>query len=574
MNVSFSLRSRKWIVLYVFSGFAGIFGGLGAVAFHLLINLSHRGFFSGVLPHVSQRLAGFDLGLVLLPALGGLLIGPLTMRIAPETRGAGIPEVMEAVALNKGRLRTRTVLLKLTASSVSIGSGGSAGREGPIGLIGAAIGSLLGRAFRFNTQDVKLLVVCGLSAGIAGTYNAPLGGALFGIEILLRGIDLIRAVPVVMASVIGAATATAFLGQSPAFMPLAVTEWVPSEMGFYIGLGLLFGIVSILWVKFFYFVAHGFERLRIPALCKPALGGLVVGSLIMLYPEHGVMGVGYDGINRALAGEFTLILLFSLAGAKWLATTFTIGSGGSGGIFAPTLYIGAMLGTAGGLLLHACFPAAAQEPAKYALAGMAALFAGAAQAPLNIMIMIPEMSRNYGLLPPIMASSVTSFVVAWLVLRGSSIYTLKLQARGLDLRMGRSLTLDTNRVEDVMTKNVVTISPHTSARALEKITAETGHRGYPVIERDRLKGMVRVRDLMNVPEESRDGLTAQDLISGPLIVVHPDETLGTALHKMDQNGTVVLPVAARNDPARLLGVIAKHDILQAYAIDSESFFLD
>ena len=563
-----SLETKRWITLYLMSCLAGLAGGLGAVLFRFMIELIHRLAFHLLLPYVSLDRGGLNLGIALLPALGGLIIGPITMRLAPETKGAGVPEIMEAVALKEGRIRKRLVVLKIAVSSITIGSGGSAGREGPIAQIGASIGSFLGQLFNMGREATKLLVVCGLSAGIAGTYNAPLGGAIFGIEILLRGINLVRAIPVVIASVIGAATAAPFFGQSPAFKPLGLTTWTLSELGFCVLLGFCFGLISVCWVKFFYAVDGFFEGLKIPSHFKPALGGLMTGLVIMTFPHYGVMGVGYEGINLELAGRFTLFLLLALGGLKLLATALTIGSGGSGGIFAPTLYIGAMFGGAFGLVFNSVLPSVVHQPAKYALAGMAALFAGATQAPLNIMIMIPEMSNDLALLPPVMASSVISFAVSWFFLRGASIYTLKLQKRGLDLRMGKSLSLDASWVEDVMTDAVIQVDPDMTLKAFDALYETHPHEGYPVVKAERFMGMVMTAALKKTPEGSKERVTVGDLMSKETLFLHPHETVQSALNKMEQHGTRLLPVLDRHDPDRLVGIVSRGDLYRVFGTEA------
>jgi chloride channel protein, CIC family len=562
-------HARTWFILYILSGVVGIAGGLGAVVFRFMIQGIHDLFFVRMLPFFSLDIKGYNLGIILLPALGGLIVGPITMRIAQETKGAGIPEVMEAVALRKGRLKKKVALWKIVASSITIGSGGSAGREGPIAQIGASIGFLLGEIFKIERHSAKLLVVCGLSAGIAGTYNAPLGGALFGIEILLRNIDLIRAVPVILSSVVGAATAVFFLGGSPSVKIAASITWVPTELVFHFVLGLAFGGLSVLWVRAFYAVDGVFRRWKVTNNLKPSLGGLVTGFLIMLFPFYGVMGVGYEGLDLALAGELTLGLLLLLGALKFIATCFSIGSGGSGGIFAPTLYIGGMFGGAAGLFFHWAFPAVVAEPLQYSLAGMAALFAGATQAPLNIMVMVPEMCKDFNLLPPIMASSVSSFFVAWLFLRGSSIYTLKLKNRGLDLRMGQSFTLDVVQVENVMTRKVQKVSFETSLTELEGLFEKYDHPGFPVEREGRLLGVVTEKDLETALKQARGSGRVDEILSKEVAFTHPDETLHDALDKIDDSGLPILPVVLRDRPWQIVGVISKHDILQAYEVDAE-----
>jgi CIC family chloride channel protein len=561
--------AQRWIVLDILSGIVGVVGGLGAIAFRLMIDLNNRLFFDLILPHVSLDVGGFNLGMILLPALGGLIIGPIIMRFAPETKGHGVPEVMEAVALKGGRIRKRVAFLKVIVSSVTIGSGGSAGREGPIAQIGSTIGSFLGQVFKLEPQDTKLLVVSGLAAGIAATFNAPFGGAVFGLEVLFRGIGLFNAMPVILASVIGATTAALYLGQTPAFNAVGLTAWVPSELPLYIVLGLVFGVISVLWVKVFYGVEEVFERLKAPPRYKPALGGIATGFVIMLFPTYGIAGVGYEGVNAALLGEFSLILLVTLGVLKLIATSFTIGSGASGGIFAPSLYMGSMFGGALGWLFHAAFPSVVGQPFTFALAGMAALFAGAAQAPINVIIMIPEMSRDFALIPPIMASSVTSFFVAWLFLRGSSIYTIKLQRRGVNLRMGRALALDLIKVEEVMSKKVTTVTPDMPIPALELLFEEQGHTGYPVVKDGRLAGVVTLHDFRRLPHDARDRARVGDIASKDLVTAYPDDTVHSALDRMHSKDIGRLIVVDRKNPTRILGIICRHDILRAHEIAAE-----
>ena len=558
--------ARRWILLDILGCVVGILGGLGAVFFRLMISINHTLFFDGILRHIPLRLGGVNFGVILLPALGGLIIGPIIMRLAPETKGHGVPEVMEAATLRGGRIRKRVAFIKVIVSSITIGSGGSAGREGPIAQIGATLGSIIGQVFKLDAQSMKLLVVCGLAAGIAGTFNAPLGGALFGMEILYRGIGLFNAMPVILSSVIGATVASVFLGRKPAFNPEGLTTWTPQELPLYLLLGVVFGIISIIWVKVFYAVEDFFERLNISPYLKPAIGGLIVGLIGVFYAGYGIMGVGYEGINLLLAGKLTLILLILLGILKILATSFTIGSGGSGGIFAPSLYIGSMFGGALGILFHMLFPSIVTQPVTYALAGMAALFAGAAQAPINVIIMIPEMSGTFTLIPPIMASSTMSFFIAWLILRGSSIYTIKLERRGIKLRMGRSFILDSIRVEEVMNRNIITLSPDMPVLALETLFEEYHHTGYPVVKDGKLIGMVTISDVQKVPPEKRANLKIKDIASRKLVVTYPDETVHQALDKMYIKDVGRLPVVDRNDPTKIVGIISKHDILKAFEL--------
>jgi CIC family chloride channel protein len=557
--------ARKWLLLDLLGAVAGIVGGLGAIVFRVTLDFNRWLFFDLLLPKISVYAYGFNWAYIVLPILGGLIIGPIIMKYAPETKGHGVPEVMEAVALKGGRIRKRVAFLKIFASSVTISSGGSAGREGPIAQIGASIGSFIGETLDLEAHEIRLLVVCGVAAGIAGTFNAPLGGALFGMEILYRGIGLFNAIPVIFASVIGAATVSTYYGTSPSFnAPTSLTFTNPSELVWYLLLGLIFGLISILWVKLFYGVEDGFGKLRVHDRYKFAMGAAMAGFIGIFFPSYGIMGVGYEGINQALVGSFAITMLLTLGVLKMVATAFTIGSGGSGGIFAPSLYIGAMFGGALGLMFQFIAPGMISQPFTYSLAGMAALFAGAAQAPLNVIIMIPEMANNYSLLAPIMISSVTSFMVAWLFMRGSSIYTLKLERRGVKLKMGRSFVLEYVTVGEIMTKNVISVRADMPLSALELLVEESHHQGFPVTEKGRLVGMVTVNDITKVAMDNREKTQVKDVLTESLTVTSPDATVQTALDDMCKRNVGRLPVVDQGDPMHLVGIITRSDIVRAY----------
>lgn len=561
-----STYARKWFLLDLLGIIVGIIGGIGSILFRYIIDLSNYFFFDVTLPLISFNYSGFNFGIIIIPAFGGLIVGFLVKKFAPEVKGHGVPEVMEAVTLKGGNIRKRVAFLKVIASSISIGSGGSAGREGPIAQIGATFGSTVGKIFKLQPQDLRLLVVCGLSAGIAGTFNAPLGGAIFGMEVLFRGIGLFNAMPVILASVVASATAASVLGQSPAFISVITPTWSPQELIFYIILGAIFGIISVIWVRTFYLVEDTFDKIRIPSQYKPAIGGLLVGMIIMIQPRYGISGVGYEGVNLALAGQISLTLLLVLGILKIFATSITIGSGGSGGIFAPSLFIGAMLGSSIGIIFQTIFPAFINDPRTYTLAGMGSLFAGAAQAPLNVIIMIPEMSHDYSLIPPLMASSITSFFIAWIFLKGSSIYTIKLERRGINLRMGRSYSLDLVKVEDVMTKNVYTVNSKMPISAIEIIFEEEHHMGYPVIDGGKLMGIITVADVAKIPRKKRGETTVGEACTKNVITIFQDETVHEAESKIFKNNIGRLPVIKRSEPERIVGIISRTDIIRAQEI--------
>lgn len=551
---------------------AGVAGGLGAVVFRWFIKFFHYIFFDEIYGYIDgPEFNGLHLGLILLPALGGLIVGPIVFKVAPETKGHGVPEVIESIILRAGRIRTRVAAVKIFVSSITIGSGGSAGREGPIAQIGASIASILNRISKLDPYNSRLLVACGLAAGIAGTFNAPLGGALFGGEVLLRGFGLFDAIPLILASVVGAGTASIFLGQRPSFYIPRTPSWSPAELPIYLLHGALMGILAFFWVRFFYTVEDIFDRIPGRDYLKPALGGLGTGVLLASLPAYGVGGVGYEGVEMALLGMIPPLMMLFLGFSKMVATSMTIGSGGSGGVFAPSLYIGSMLGGALATAYYHIFPQSyLGDILGYQLAGMAALFAGAAQAPLTVIVMIPEMSGSYSLIPPIMASAGASFIVAWLLLRGRSIYTIKLLKRGLAIKTYSSYILDMVKVEDIMTRDVITIPEDAQYYVVETLFEENPYGGYPVVEKGtgRLIGLITRSDfehaMMHLTDEEKKRVSARDLANKNPIVITPDVTVREAYELMLRNNISRLPVVSSAKDMKVVGIITVRDILRAY----------
>jgi len=544
---------------------AGVIGGLGAVVFREMIKINRFIFFTLILSFLSCKLCNLNLGVILLPALGGLIVGPLVFKYAPEAKGHGVPEVMEAVRLFQGKIRRRVALIKIFVSSVTIGSGGSAGREGPIAQIGAAFGSILGDLLKVGGRERKLIVVSGLSAGIAGTFNAPLGGAIFGLEVMYGGLTLTNAIAVILAAVIGAAIVEAVYGPYPAFYaPPYLTFSNPAELIFYFLLGIIFGFLAVIWIKLFYFFEDLYDKLKI-GYYKTAIGGLITGILGFAFYEYGVLGVGYEGINLVLIGELSLSLLLVLGTLKMLTTANTIGSGGSGGVFAPSLYIGAMYGGALGILFNILCPSLVKHPFTYSLAGMAALFAATAHAPLSMIIMIPEMSNDYSLLLPMMAACSTSYIISRIMLGDSNIYTLKLKRKGIRILLPYDFTLfEVLEVKEFMTKDVITITPDMHLNEVYNLIKETHHDCYPVIVKNELVGVVTVDDIMGVPFHLLQKLTVKDVMRRKFRYIYSDDSIKKAIEIMYSEGIGKIIVVSKSNPRKLDGILTKTDIIKAY----------
>jgi CIC family chloride channel protein len=338
-------------VLIATAVIVGLGGGLGAVAFRWLINSFTHIFFD-----VMQNWLSFmgPAYVILVPAIGGLLVGPMIYFFAREAKGHGVPEVMEAIALRGGRIRPVVVVVKSLASSLCIGSGGSVGREGPIVQIGSALGSTLGQTLKLSDERIRNLVACGAAAGIAATFNAPIAGVIFALEVILGEFSVRYFSTVVISSVTASVVGRIAFGDVPAFVVPQYSLVSPWELLLYVLLGILAGLVALLFVRTLYWFEDISDAWRFPEYVKPAVGGLLVGVLGFYLPQ--VFGVGYEAMEDALLGKMLLGTMGLLILAKVLATSLTIGSGGSGGVFAPSLFIGAMLGGAFGTLAHQTLP--------------------------------------------------------------------------------------------------------------------------------------------------------------------------------------------------------------------------
>ncbi|MFQ6002744.1 MAG: chloride channel protein [Candidatus Zixiibacteriota bacterium] len=559
------LKLSEQQVLIILSVVVGVGGGFGAIIFRWLIEFFHTLFFSYGTFLFSQITDHPALLIPLLPMAGGLLVAPITYGLAKEARGHGVPEVMLAVALRGGIIRPLVALAKSVASSVCIGSGGSAGREGPIVQIGSALGSTVGQVFKMSGERVKILVGCGAAAGISATFNAPIAGVLFALEIILGDFTMHAFSPVILSSVIATVISRAFLGNYPAFLVPdydLVSVW---EMPMYIGLGLLAGVVSVLFIKVLYKSEDIFESWRLNKFLKPAFGGLMLGIAGLFFPQ--LFGVGYEAIDSALHGETVIWVLSLLVFMKIVATSLTLGSGGSGGIFAPSLFMGAMLGGFFGSLVHLAFPEVTATPGAYALVGMSAVVAGTTHAPITAMLIIFEMTGDYRIILPLMLSSVLSTLLSHRLSR-ESVYTMKLVRRGINLKAGKDISiLGSVFVREVMSQQWESISHSMPLGKLLSFVESSKESTFPVVDyKGDLEGTMSLQDIRNlITKRSLDNLViVKDVVSSNPLTLFPDETLISALQKFGLQDVEALPVVERHNPRKLVGVLKRGDVISYY----------
>ncbi|NWF94972.1 MAG: chloride channel protein [Candidatus Thorarchaeota archaeon] len=520
---------------------------------------------------------------VVTPAAGALLSGLIVSRFAHETGGHGVPEVMESYVLRDGRIRPRVPLVKTITAALTIGSGGSAGQEGPISQIGSGVGSALAQRFRLDKKATRTLVVCGTSSGIAAIFGAPLGGTIFGIEILVGELTAISAVPVILASVVSVAVMTTIIGDSSS--PFVTPPFVFTnvlELLFYLVLGIASGVLSKGWVRLFYLFEGLFSKAKFPTVLKPCLGAALTGVLGVIAVILGgvlnyeadplesvslpaVMGDGYAFINSALLGKATLVALVVFAVMKMFATSFSVGSGGSGGIFAPTLFIGAGLGGAFGMVFHWAAPWAVENPMAYALVGMAAVFAGAAHVPVTCIVLIMEVTGGYHLILPLMVAVSSSFVVSSAI-STDSIYTVKLRRRGILLRRGVYIdALRSVRASAVMTVKPVVLRPEMTTSEALRVVRDTHHTKFPVVDdRGTLVGTVITEVLENRCDASGCEYRVSDLMTRDYLVVPPSASIDEVLHLMMQKQEGHAVVMDPAEPGRMVGFLTKTDVFRAY----------
>jgi CIC family chloride channel protein len=540
----------------------GVGSGLAAFGFRWLIETIHHVFWigdgSGPAPWTSLRA-------VLAPAAGGALVGPLVYFLAREAKGHGVPEVMLAIAEQAGRIRARVVLVKALASALCIGSGGSAGREGPIVQIGSAFGSAIGQLMRLPPEMLRTGLAAGAAGGVAATFNAPIAGVVFSLEVLLREFSARAFSIVVLASVTATVISRALLGDYPAFFVPPYELLSAWELLFYAVLGVLAALVGRAFIWLLYRCEDVFDAWSIPEYLKPIAGGLGVGLLGLALPQ--TLGVGYGAVEEALQGRLAPWLLATLLFGKLVTTTLTLGSGGSGGIFSPSLFMGAMLGGAVGNLFGALFPAITAPPGAYALVAMAAVFGGAAHAPITAILILFEMTGDYRIILPLMTAVVVSTLVSH-VISPETIYTIKLRRRGIDvLAPRRADPLGQVRVADVMVRDPVRLESALPFRSVLDHLRRHPFTSFPVVDGDRrLVGILGYSELREAltGEVSPATRTAGDLMRTPPPVSYVDETLTDVTAKFAVSGVGRLPVVSRGDPTTLLGVISHSDVLAAY----------
>ena len=577
---------KKWLLIGVI---VGVVAGFGAIAFYSLLQMTTH-YFLGRGADFYPPQAGFEGGIEWKPpdnplkiiaviTLGGLISGFLVYTFAPETEGHGTDAMIRSYHKAGGWIRARVPFVKMLASAITIGSGGSAGREGPTAQISAGLGSIIATLLKLSPEDRRLAVAVGVGAGIGSIFKAPLGGAILAAEILYRrDIEAEVLIPSFIASTIGYIIFCSYFGYNPVFMLPEISLSVV-YIPFFLLLGVVCGIVGLIYIKAFYgthkLFSKMYSRTGLPLHFKPAVGALVAGVLVVAVAEsidplagYGALGAGYGFLQLAMLNMIPWEIMLILAFMKIAVTSLTIGSGGSGGVFAPGLVIGGMTGGALGAILHHAFPALVPESAVplFVVLGMISLFGGVSKAPLANMLMVSEMTGNYSLLFPAMAAVFVSYTITG----DNTIYIEQVRSRAdspAHAPLLASQILSRIKVWDAATKNVVTVTPQSTVAEVISLIQKTGHMGYPVVEGGKLVGIVTFGDIKKaiaeLGERRAEDVKVSDIMTRNPIVAFPDETLSDALRKLTLYNVGRLPVVDSRDRDRVIGIITRSDIVRA-----------
>jgi CIC family chloride channel protein len=569
------------------SALVGLVAGLGAVGFYFAANLATDVLlvqWAGLHPPehgvslngqglIDTLRMGHRWFLFLVPVLGGLLSGWLVFSFAPEAEGHGTDAAIEAFHRKNGRIRARVPIIKAIASVATIGTGGSAGREGPIAQIGAGFGTYLADRLKLSASDRRILLLAGMAGGIGATFRAPLGGALFAVEVLYQDPEFEHEglIPCIISSIVAYSLFGAVTGWSPLLSTPDFRFEHPVELLVYLLLGGLCALLGTGYVRIFYAVRDWFKGLSLPVVLKPALGGLLLGILGMAVPQ--VLGSGYGWVQAALYGKVALWIMLLVVFGKIVATSLTISSGGSGGVFAPSLVTGAMLGGSFGAVVEAMVPGLLAEPHACVIVGMAGFFAGVANTPIATLIMVSELTGNYALLAPLMLVC----VVAMLLFRRSSIYRQQVPGRvDSPAHLG---DLVVNVLAGISVGDLAAFGRAPTCipedmpldRIIERI-AGSENSYYPVVNAaGALCGIFSINDLRRILHEDIPPalILARDMAVSQVITATPRESLTLALRKFTRRGLEELPVVDPDHPGRVLFMLSRRAVLTRYTSELE-----
>jgi chloride channel protein, CIC family len=567
------LPLREHQKIFILTLVIGAASGLAAVSFHLLLDLLQENviYRAAAVPH------WWRLPLVIvIPAVGGLIAGAGLYFFAPEARGSGIPQVKTAFYLDAGRIPARVIPGKMLLAAFNIGAGASLGREGPTVQICAGIASLAGRVFAISRRSLQSLIPIGAAAGLAAAFNTPIAAVTFTLEEILGDSAGKPLGSIVIAAVIAAVIERSILGENAILSAPAYKLNAAIELVAYALLGLLAGLAATAFNLSLLKLRAFFSGQRvIPQWATPGVGGLILGgigmSALLTTGSSSIFGVGYTQLSVALQGSLPLKMLLILGALKLAATVMSYGSGSSGGIFGPSLYIGGMLGGAVGVITQSVLHGRT-SPGAFALVGMGAVFAGVVRAPVTSIVMIFEMTNNYSIILPLMIANISSYALASR-LSATPIYDALLLQDGIHLPHMERPILRKITVGKAMTRDVITVAGDLSVEeAFHRVQdLPRHHHAYPVVGgNSKLIGIFTFNDLKRALAKGQGKSQLGDVVSKNLVHAHPDHTLDAAMLKLGRKGVSQLPVVSRRNTTKLLGIITMHDLVEALSQDHDS----
>lgn len=548
----------------------GLMAGISIIVFRTVIEGMETVFLEGGKQLLGIQLGGWRLLLLpLIPMSGMVLLIPLSLLFPGEVNGYGFTQFLRKVNLEGGYIKARTIFLKLISTTLTIGTGNSAGVEGPIAAIGGAIGSQVGQISRVSGARMKIYIAAGCAGGIAGIFNAPLAGIFFASEIVLLGtFEISSFSALVIASAISTVVTRAWYGENPAFSIPAYHLVNPLvELPLYTLMAVITGLIAVFYIHIFYFIRDRYQALPIHPQLKPLTGAFIIGCIGMAFPQ--IMGNGYPFIESILNGSETLPILLALIFLKIIATAITLGSGGAGGVFAPALFIGAMIGGAFGHLANMLLPAMTATPGAYATVGIGAFLAASTHAPMTAIFLLFEMTGNYMIIVPIMLTSIIGTVVAK-KFNKDSIDTVDFTREGIDIHEGRETAIMKSiRVGKAITEDVDFISEKANINHLLEIFRLTkGGFYFPVVDdAGKMTGIISMQDVKNIlhkAEEERVCYLVGGVCNRDVIMLTPDDSLYTAMQLFDIKGIEEIPVVEDLENRWVVGMLKRRDVIAAY----------
>ncbi len=550
--------------------FIGLTAGICNIIFREVVDFVHHIFLEGGISFLGIDKGGYYLLLLpLIPICGMVLLIPFSLKFPGEVNGYGFTKFLRKVNLEGGYIKARTIALKIISTALTIGTGNSAGVEGPIAQIGGAMGSQVGQFFRVSGNRMKVYIAAGAAGGIAGMFNAPIAGIFFASEIVLLGsFEVSSFAALVVASAISTVVTRAYFGETPAF-PIpdynVVNPFV--EIPLYMILAVIIGLIAVFHIRVFYLIRDKYAGIKLHPQLKPITGALIIGIIAIFYPQ--IMGDGYHFIEKVLHGEGAFILLFTLIFLKIFATAITLGSGGAGGVFAPALFIGAMIGGSFGAIANKFLPNMTADPGAYATVGIGAFLAASTHAPMTAIFLLFEMTGNYLIIIPIMLTSIIGVIVAKRF-DEDSIDTVDFTREGIDIHEGREAAIMKSiRVGTAITEDVDFISERANINhLLEIFRMAKGSFYFPVVDDSgHMVGIISMQDVKNIlhrAEEERVCYLVGAICTRDVIMLTPDDNLYTAMELFDVKGIDEIPVVENLEAKWVIGMLKRRDVITAY----------